>query len=81
MMIDQATQKPFQVKSDVIAGPFLSLQLAQLDSVREVLDRHAIRYWVDSFAVTLDGKPPKIVVNFGKTGDAARIQAALDEAG
>ena len=80
MMIDQTTQKPFRIKSDEVAGPFLMLPLAQLESVHEVLDRHAIRYWVDSFAVSLDGKPAKIVINFGKTGDAARIQAALDEA-
>ncbi len=81
MMIDQTTQKPFRVKSDEIAGPFLSLPLAQLKSVREVLDHLAIRYWVNSEAISLDGKPAKIVINFGKTGDAARIQAALDEAG
>ncbi len=81
MMIDQTTQKPFRIKSDEIAGPFLSLPLAQLKSVREVLDRHAIRYWVNSEAISLDGKPAKIVINFGRTGDAARIQAALDEAG
>jgi hypothetical protein len=80
-MLDQTTQKPFRVKSDEVAGPFLSLPLAQLEGVREILDRHAIRYWVDSFAVSLDGKPPKIVINFGRMGDAARIQAALDEAG
>jgi hypothetical protein len=80
MMIDQTIQKPFRVKSDGIAGSFLRLPLAQLKSVREVLDHLAIRYWVDSEAISLDGKPAKIVINFGKTGDAARIQAALDEA-
>lgn len=80
-MIDQTTQKPFRVKSDEVAGPFLSLPLAQLDSVQKILDRHEITYWVDRFAVSLDGKPPKIVINFGRKGDAARIQAALDEAG
>jgi hypothetical protein len=81
MMIDQTTQKPFRVRSDEIAGPFLMLPLSQLAKVREVLDRHEIRYWVDSEAISLDGKPAKIVINFGRTGDAARIQAALDEAG
>jgi hypothetical protein len=80
-MIDQTTQNPFRIKSDEIAGPFLMLPLSQLERVREVLDRHAIRYWVDSFAVSVDGRPLKTVINFGRTGDAARIQAALDEAG
>ncbi len=80
-MIDQTTQKPFRVKSDEVAGPFLMLPLSQVESVCEILDRHAIKYWVDSFAVSLDGKPAKTVINFGRTGDSARIQAALDEAG
>lgn len=81
MMIDQTTHKPFRVKSDEVAGPFLMLPLSELERVREVLDRHSIKYWVDSFAVAVDGRPPKTVINFGRTGDAARIQAALDEAG
>jgi hypothetical protein len=80
-MLDQRTKNPLRVKSDTIAGPFLSLPLAQLAAVREVLDRHAISYWADSEAISLDGKPPVIVINFGRKGDAARIQAALDEAG
>ena len=45
-----------------------------------MLDRHAIRYRVNFEAISLDGKPAKIVINFGKAGDAAQIQAALDEA-
>ncbi|MGP0064122.1 MAG: hypothetical protein ACLQGP_11055 [Isosphaeraceae bacterium] len=80
-MIDQRTNSPLRVNSDIIAGPFLSLPLAQLESVRQVLDRHRIRYWPDSTAISLDGKPPVIVINFDRREDAARIQAFLDEAG
>jgi hypothetical protein len=80
-MIDQRTEKPLRVESDVIAGPFLSLPLAQLESVREVLDRHGLRYWPDSTAISLDGKPPVIVINFDRREDASQIQAFLDEAG
>jgi len=80
-MIDKKTEDRLHVKSDVVAGPFLMLPLSQLAVVRELLDRHAIHYWVDSEAISLDGKPAKVVINFGRKGDAARIQAALDEAG
>ena len=80
-MTDEITENRFRVRSDSIAGPFLMLPLTQVEAVREVLDRNAIRYWVDTFAVSLDGKPAKIVINFGRTEDAARIQAVLDEAG
>jgi hypothetical protein len=79
-MIDRRTEKPLRVESDEIAGPSLRLRLAQLDSVREVLDRHGFRYYPDSFAITLDGKPPVIVINFDRREDAARIQTALDAA-
>ena len=50
------------------------------DAVREVLDRHRARYWVDADAISLDGEPAITVINFGRAGDAARIQAILDEA-
>jgi hypothetical protein len=80
-MIDQTKKKPLRVDTDTVAGPFLRLPLAQLASVRGLLDRHEIRYWVDSEAISLDGKPPVIVINFGRKGDAAQIQAVLDETG
>jgi hypothetical protein len=55
--------------------------LVQLPGVRERLDRDSIRYWVDGHAISLDGKPAVVVVNFGRAGDATRIQSLLDEAG
>ena len=55
--------------------------ITQLDAVLAVLDRHKVRYWVDADAISLDNEPPITVINFGRTGDAARIQAILDEAG
>ena len=79
-MSDKTAERRFQVDSDVVAGPFLMLRLSELPRVRERLDHHAIRYWVDSTAISLDGKPAMVVINFGRTGDAARIQAAVDEA-
>lgn len=80
-MIDEMTQDRLRVASDEIAGPYLMIPLGQLRRVRELLDRHAIRYWVDSTAISLDGKPAITVVNFGRAGDAGRIQRVIDEAG
>jgi hypothetical protein len=80
-MIDEMTEDRFVVKSDLVAGPFLILPRAQLAAVREVLDRNGIRYWADTFAISLDGRPATIVINFGRDGDATRTQAVLDEAG
>jgi hypothetical protein len=80
-MIDEMTQESLRVESDVIAGPYLEIALPQLDAVLALLDRHKVRYWVDADAISLDNEPAVTVINFGKSGDAARIQAILDEAG
>jgi hypothetical protein len=80
-MIDEMTKDQLRISTDGIAGPYLMVPLAQLARVRERLDRHSVRYWVDADAISLDGRPAVVVVNFGRTGDAARLQALLDEAG
>jgi hypothetical protein len=80
-MNDELTQNRLRVSTDGIAGPYLMIPMGQLRRVRELLDRHAIRYWVDSDAISLDGKPAIVVVNFGRAGDAGQIQTLLDEAG
>jgi hypothetical protein len=80
-MTDKKTEHRLRVDSDVVAGPSLMLPLSELPRFREQLDRHAIWYWVDSTAISLDGKPARVVINFDRTDDAARIQAVLDEAG
>jgi hypothetical protein len=80
-MIDELTNDRLRVSADGIAGPYLMVPMPQLARVREVLDRHEIRYWPDADAISLDGKPAIAVINFGRAGDAARIQRLLDEAG
>jgi hypothetical protein len=79
-MIDAMTKGRLVVSNDVTAGPWLMLEISQLDAVLAVLDRNKVRYWVDSDAISLDNEPQTTVINFGKTGDAVRIQAILDEA-
>jgi hypothetical protein len=80
-MIDETTQSRLCVSTAEGAGPYLWVALTQLDAVCAVLDRHKIRYWVDSDAYSLDNEPLETVINFGRSEDAARIQSILDEAG
>jgi hypothetical protein len=80
-VIDEMTRDQLRVATDAIAGPYLMVPMAQLALIRSVLDRHAVRYWVDSHAISLDGKPAIAVINFGRAGNASQIQAVLDEAG
>jgi hypothetical protein len=80
-MIDEMTKDSLRVSTDVVAGPYLMVPMAQLDAVLAVLDRHKVHYWVDADAISLDNEPAITVINFDRFGDAARIQAILDEAG
>lgn len=80
-MIDEMTRDRLRISSDSIAGPYLMVPMAQLARVRQLLDLRSVRYWVDGHAISLDRRPAIAVVNFGRSGDAAQIQAILDEAG
>jgi hypothetical protein len=80
-MIDELTRSRLRVSADGVAGPYLMVPLTQLPRVRKVLDRHGVRHWTDSQAISLDGRPAVAVVSFGRGGDAAGIQRLLDEAG
>ena len=62
----------------VTAGLYIRVAADQVDEVRKLLDREEIRYWADSFAVSLNGKPAVTVINLGLNNDADRIQAILD---
>ncbi len=78
-MIDTQTKRPLKVSTDGTAGPYLMLPVAQLDQLRTLFDRDGIRYWVDSDAISLDGKPEVAVINFGRFGSAVLVQKLLDE--
>ncbi len=80
-MIDEMTRGRLHVSTDGVAGPYLMVPVTQLAKIRELLDHYHIRYWPDAVAISLDGKPAVTVINFGRAGDAAKIQQLLDEAG
>lgn len=79
-MIDEMARNSLRVSTDGIAGPYLMVTVTQLDAVLAVLDSNHVRYWVDADAISLDNEPAITVINFGRSGDAARIQTILDEA-
>jgi hypothetical protein len=77
-MTDTTTHKPLYVSTDGDAGPYIMAPVAQLDTVRSVLDANKVRYWVDEEAISLDGKPEVAVINLGHQSDPATIQRFLD---
>lgn len=78
-MIDVATKKPLQVETGA-GGPLLWVSLPQLGTLRPLLDRHRVTYWLSEGAASYGGGPYIAVVNFGRSGNAAQIQALLDAA-
>jgi hypothetical protein len=79
-MIDALTRKPLHVATDGTAGPYVMVPIDQLSEVRQILDKHRIRYSVDENAISLNGAPEIAVVDFGLGSEPEAIQAILDSA-
>ncbi len=80
-MTDTRNGNRLQVLDGGAGGLYIELTVDQLDEVRKLLDRDEIPYWVNSIAISIDGKPAVTVINLGLNNDAAQVQAILDEAG
>lgn len=79
-MIDMMTEKPLSVSTDGTVGPYIMVPVRQLSGLREILDKHRIDYSVEEDAISLDGEPEVAVVDLGREGDVAAVQAILDGA-
>ena len=78
MMIENQTHRGIQVSTDGTAGSYIMVPVDRLSQIRITLDLHKIPYWIDSFAVSLDGKPSFTVVNLGRSVNGNGVQAILD---
>jgi hypothetical protein len=72
------TTKPLYVANDGTAGPYIMVPLSQLSDLRDLLEKHRVRYFVEEDAISLDGAPEIAIVDLGHGADAAAIQAILD---
>jgi hypothetical protein len=52
--------------------------LPQLDRVQSLLSQNGVSFWLDESAISVDGRPFIAVVNFGRSGDANKVQTILD---
>jgi hypothetical protein len=77
-VIDMTTKRPMHVSTDGTAGPYIMLPVSQLEEVRQLLDKNQIRYSIDKYAISLDGEPETTVINLGRGGNNAAVQALLD---
>jgi hypothetical protein len=60
-------------------GPYIIVPVDQLVAIESLLTRDRVSYWVDSYAISLDGKPGITFVTLGRGTDAKHIQNLLDE--
>lgn len=77
-MTDTMTKKNIRVLTDGTAGPYIMVPVSQLERLRRLLDSHGIHYWVEEHAISINGAPETTIVNLGREGDAAAVQAILD---
>jgi hypothetical protein len=77
-MTDAFTRKPMRVRNEGTAGPYIILPVSQLDEVRRLLESQHIRYWVGENAISINGGPETVIINLGREGNAAAVQALLD---
>ena len=79
-MLDAQRSKAIRVHTEWPPRPYIMVPVDQLQHVRTLLDREEISYWVETWAISFDDKPAVAFLNLGLPGDAARVQAILDEA-
>lgn len=77
-MIDAMTKNPLYVSTDGTVGPYIMVPVSQLTDLRQLLDKHRIRYSVEEDAISLDGKPEIAVVDLGHGADNSAVQKILD---
>ena len=79
-MTDSQAREKIRVSTDGTAGPYIMVPLEQLKRVRDLLDKNQVPYWVESDAVSVDGKPAIAFINLGASADANEVQALLNSA-
>ena len=77
-MTDSETRERIVAHAEGKGGPYIMLPLDQLAVIQAILRDNRISHWVDSDAISLDGKPVVIVINLGRGADSLRAQQLLD---
>jgi hypothetical protein len=78
-MTDLTTQNRLVVYSESKAWPYLWAPLIQIEKLKELFDRHQIRYYVEDFSLSRNNGPEIVKISFGRNSDPIAIQNILDE--
>ena len=77
-MVDVVTQKPLIISGKGTTWPYLVVTVPQLPAVQQLLDAHAIPYYVREHFISWNGGPEEATVTFGRGADAEAIQTVLE---
>ncbi len=80
-MTDAVPKQLIRVSTDEAVGPSVTVPVAHLDRVRDLLVANGVRFWVDHLAISIDGRPAETVINLARGTDPARVQTLLDTLG
>jgi hypothetical protein len=59
------------------SGGYIVVPMAQLDDVKRILQRHKVRFWVDQYAISINGQPYTTVINLHRTASATHVRKLL----
>lgn len=76
-MLDQYDDKPFIVRIDGTAGPYLMVVPSQVDAVKTLLERNGVAHTLESEAIRMDSKPATAIFNLGADADVAAVEKLL----
>jgi hypothetical protein len=79
-MLDSYTKQPIRFLDDEATGPYNEVRLHQVDAVEKLLQAHAIPYWAEEHAISVDDEPAEVVINVRKGVDPRAVQEILDRA-
>ena len=77
-MIDSETKERVLVYAPENAWPYIMLPNDQLESVESILKANRADYWVDPYTISINGKAPISMIEFGRGTDVGQIQRELD---
>ena len=75
---DKSKKCNLEVHTDGTAGPYLIVDLRQMQSICEFLNERRIPHYTDFDGIRLNGKQVTVDFNFGCGADPEEIQNKLD---
>jgi len=77
-MIDSSTHQTVKVQTEGNAGPYIAVDLQDLERVQALLRQHQQSFATDREAISVSGEPATAIINLGRSANVQVIQQLLD---